>query len=262
MKKYWQIYKMALFENLNAKNSFTLGVFIYISILLIFINLWKHIYSQTDVMKGYSYNQITWYTVLGECIWLSFGSKVFYSEISKDVKSGDIAYKLIRPYNYIFFFLAKGWGELTLRFFVYFPIGIIIGLLSISPLNNFSIFTSFFILISLFLGMFINSLIRSLIGLFSLWLEDSNSVQRIYNKLLIILGVLFPIDFLPETVKQIIKYTPIYVIVYGPVRLVINFSWNLFKATVLAQLTYISFLLILINFTYMMGEKKISVNGN
>ena len=79
--------------------------------------------------------------------------------------------------------------------------------------------------------------------------------------MILVLGTLFPIEFFPEAVQSVLKYSPVYVVSYGPARMFVNFSWNDVVTIVVAQLIYIFIAYLLCYLIYKKGVRKLNVNG-
>ncbi|MGN1383982.1 MAG: ABC-2 family transporter protein [Clostridia bacterium] len=100
-----------------------------------------------------------------------------------------------------------------------------------------------------------------MISVISFWIEDSTPFHWIYDKLILIIGTMFPIEMFPKVLRPIIKCTPIYVVTYGPAKLLINFSFGNFIQVFIAQIIYLVITIILTIILYQKGVKKLNVNG-
>ena len=58
-----------------------------------------------ETISGYTFNQMIWYLLLAEVITFGSGSSVATDEIRNCIKSGNIAYQVVKPYNYIIYSL-------------------------------------------------------------------------------------------------------------------------------------------------------------
>lgn len=65
----------------------------------------------------------------------------------------------------------------------------------------------------------------------------------------------------PEVIRPIIKCTPIFVITYGPAKLLIDFSKEKFIQILVAQIIYLIIAILIIRILYKKGVKKLNVNG-
>lgn len=102
---------------------------------------------------------------------------------------------------------------------------------------------------------------KILISIISFWIEDSTPFHWIYDKMILLIGTMFPIEMFPQYLRPIIKCTPIYVVTYGPAKLLINFSLQNFVQISLAQIIYLFVATTLTLILYEKGVKKLNVNG-
>lgn len=62
-------------------------------------------------------------------------------------------------------------------------------------------------------------------------------------------------------IRPIIRYSPVYAALSGPVKMIINFNINEYLGVILSQLFYIVLLIIILKFEYKKGARKLNVNG-
>ena len=79
--------------------------------------------------------------------------------------------------------------------------------------------------------------------------------------MILLIGTMFPIEMFPQYLRPIIKCTPIYVVTYGPAKLLINFSLQNFVQILLAQIIHLFVATTLTLILYEKGVKKLNVNG-
>lgn len=79
--------------------------------------------------------------------------------------------------------------------------------------------------------------------------------------MILLIGTMFPIEMFPQYLRPIIKCTPIYVVTYGPGKLLINFSLQNSVQILLAQIIYLFVAITLTLILYEKGVKKLNVNG-
>lgn len=262
MKKYLYIYKATLIENLSYIANVILGFINFFVMMFIFLNLWQYIYSDnSQIINGYTMQQMIWYVLITEVLWFGTRNKILTREISQDIKSGNIAYNINKPYNYVFYIIAKHLGEITMKFIMFVIVGIVIGVCFVGTIQNFNFASTPLILIAVLLGILINSIMRIMISIFSFWIEDSSPFHWVYDKLILVLGTLFPIEMFPKFLQPIIKFTPIYVVTYGPAKLIIDFSMQNFIQIFIAQIIYLAIIIFLVVFLYEKGVRKLNVNG-
>lgn len=139
MKKYLYIYKATLIENLSYIANVLLGFINFFVMMFVFLNLWQYIYSDsTQVINGYTMQQMIWYVLITEVLWHGSRNKILTREISQDIKTGNIAYNINKPYNYVIYIISKHLGEITIKFILFVIVGLIIGICFVGPIQNFN----------------------------------------------------------------------------------------------------------------------------
>lgn len=262
MKKYFFIYKMTLMESLQYVMNLLLGFTTYVLVIYVFLYLWKYIYSDSSsLIEGYTLTQMVWYVIFTEIMWFGNSNKTLTTQMSEDIKSGSIAYGINKPYNYLAFMIAKHFGEITIRLGLYLTVGVILGIGFVGRLPGFSIWNIPWISIVFFLGFLVNSVLRMVISLLSFWIEDATPFHWIYDKFILVIGTLFPVELFPKLLQPFIKLSPIFVITYGPAKLMIDFSYPMFYQVIVVQLIYLMICVSLLMMIYQKGVKKVNVNG-
>lgn len=262
MKKYLYIYKATLIENLTYLPNILLGFVNFIVMMFVFLNLWEYIYSDSSqVINGYTMSQMIWYVLITETLWFGTRNKTLMKQINQDIKSGNIAYNINKPYNYVFYIIAKHLGEITIKFTAFSIIGIIMGMVFVGTIQEFNFANLPLILIAILLGVFINSVLRIAISLISFWIEDSTPFHWVYDKLILVVGTLFPIEMFPTFIRPILQCTPIFVVTYGPAKLLIDFTMGKFIQVLVAQAIYLVITIAVVLILYKKGAKKLNVNG-
>ncbi len=262
MRKYLFIFKSEVMSNLqyitNISISF-IGIFL---MLYIFLNLWKFIYSDpNELINGYSYNQMIWYVIFTEVIWSVVGGRKMCAKISEDVKAGNIAYNINKPYSYIGYCLSTNLGLCAVRAMLYIVLGLLIGLLFLHSFPSISILEAIAVFISFVFAIVISILMLTSIGLLSFFIEDSGPLYWMYSKFILVLGTIFPIEFFPMWARGILKYSPLNAVNYGPATLYVNFSWNSFILVIVSQIVYLFIIYMICKLIYMKGVKRLNVNG-
>lgn len=262
MKKYIYIFKSELMSSMQYVFNIFAKLLLYFLMIFVFIQLWKYIYSApNELINGYSMNQMIWYVMITEVLWYSLGGRNLCRKIANDVKGGNIAYNLNKPYNYVQYVVASRLGEILIRTIIYIITALIIGFALVGEFPNIGLLGIFAVLISGILATAINILLITFIGLFSFIIEDANPLYWLYSKLILVVGTLFPIEFFPQALQGIFKYSPVYVVSYGPAKLFVDFSLEKFGAILIAQIIYILISYGLCMIIYKKGVKKLNVNG-
>ncbi len=262
MKKYFLIYKFEIMSNLQYISNLVTGFISFCMLILIFFNLWNYLYTDpSQVINGYSMNQMIWYVIVTEILWLSVSGRGLSRQISNDVRSGNVAYNINKPYNYVLYSAFSSLGRATIKFVILMFIGGILGFVFLKGFPNINIFKFLVVFVSMILAMIINTLLVVFVGLISFYIEDSNPLYWLYSKIILILGTIFPIEFFPEVLQPIVTYSPIYVVSYGPAKLFVNFNWALAGQVIGAQILYLGFAYLICSLLYKKGVRKLNVNG-
>lgn len=261
MRKYIQIYKATILENLQYVSNILIRLISFIIMIFMLFSLWQHIYQDTEnTINGYTLSQMFWYVLITEGIWFGVRNKAFSYEISDNIKSGNIAYNINKPYNYVIYVIFKYLGDVTVKGIIFGIVVIFVGNVFIGNLNLSAIAIPF-IFIALLLSILIHSIITISISLISFWIEDSTPFHWVYDKLILIFGTLLPIEMFPKFLSPIISVLPTYAIMYGPAKLIIDFSLENFIKIFVVQLVYFIVASTIMGLMFSKGVKKLNVNG-
>lgn len=261
MKKYLFIFKSEVMSNLQYVFDVFVGFIGYFIMLFILFNMYKYLYSGEDVIKGYTVVQSVWYVIFTEILWSCLDGRRFSKKIAQDVKNGTIAYIINKPYSYIGYALSSHLGATFIKAIIYIVLAFTMGYVFLGCFPELSIISILAVLLTGFLALIISNLIIICIGLLSFKLEDSSPAYWIYSKLLLVFGTIFPIEYFPEFLQPILKYSPVYVSSYGPAKLFVDFSYTSFTNIIIMQLIYLVIVSLLCTFMYKRGVKKLNVNG-
>lgn len=262
MKKYLFIFKSELMSSLQYVLNILVSLIGYFLIMFIFLHVWKYIYSDPkEIINGYTMNQMIWYIMITEVLWYVSAGKRYCKKIVEDVRGGNIAYNISKPYNYIIYSLSAHLGSRLTSAVLYTAFGLLLGYLLLGSFPNITILSIIPILVTGVLAIIINTLLVTFIGLLSFFIEDANPFYWLYSKLLLVLGITFPIEYFPKVIQIFLSYSPIYVVSYGPAKLFTDFSWNNFTHILIAQIIYLFISYILCLLIYKKGVKKLNVNG-
>ena len=262
MRKYFFIFKTELMSNLqyifNIVTGF-IGCFIF---LFVFLYLWKYIYSDpNELINGYSMNQMIWYVIITEILWISLGGRKLCKKIADDVRGGNIAYNINKPYNYIGYSLATHLGDVSLKFATYALLGMLTGFIFLGSFPTLNLLQILGVILSAILATIINTLLITAIGLFSFYIEDANPFYWLYSKLILVVGTIFPIEYFPNSIQPILTYSPVFAVSYAPAKLFVDFSTSTFLKVIIIQLIYLITSYLVCIFIYKKGVKKLNVNG-
>ncbi|MGI6344722.1 MAG: ABC transporter permease [Bacillota bacterium] len=245
--------RLAYWPELAARAGF------FALILFIFSQLWGKLLGSHGSLLGFDRVQLVWYLTITEVLTLSRTSLV--REVTQDVKSGQIAYLLLRPSQYVLYQFANYLGEIVVALLLNFLVGsavatLLVGLPPLTPdgaaqallLTGIALCLQFLVLIG--------------IALLSFFVEESAPFQWIYSKMLFTLGGLFiPIDIYPEFFRKLAAALPFRSLAYGPARVFVAPDRQLFAELAGRGLIWIGLLALLVAWEYGKGVKRVNVNG-
>lgn len=259
--KYGQISKITMANSLVYIWNFLSKNVFFLFIMFIYLMLWKNIYGQKgSSIGGLSLKAMIWYLVVTELITLSRTD--IHTQVNEDVKTGNIAYLLNKPYHYIAYCFSYFVGEIGMKLLTNGLIGITIGLLYVGTLDNFSFLHLPFIILSILIGCAINFFIYITLALTSFWMEENSAFFWIYSKLIFTLGgMLMPIELFPTWLQNISKYLPFAYVTYVPARLAVDFSFLNFFRQFSIQILYLAVFIFAAIMLYRKGAKNLNVNG-
>ncbi len=262
MRKYVYIFLSEIMSNLQYIGNIILGFIGYLIHIFVFLNLWEYLYSDsTQVINGYTMKQMVWYVIITELLWMIVSGNKYCKKIINDVRSGNIAYNITKPYNYILYAISGHLGECVVRGIIYIILSMGIGLLFLGSFPKLNILSILLVFISFIMAILINMFFSTFIGLLSFFIEDATPFYWLYGKLVLILGTIFPIEFFPKFIRPILSYSPIYAMSYGPAKLFVDFDFNMFFKIFISQIIYIIISYIMCLLLFRKGVKKLNVNG-
>ncbi len=259
--KYGYVFKTSMMDAMVYLLDFFGRSGFFAFILGVYLLLWKNIYGSGDgLIEGFSLNMMIWYLVMTEIVTLSTTN--YYKEVAADVKTGNIAYLLNKPYDYILYSFANNMGKITIRIFVNIIVGGGVGLLLVGIPNWVNVWTLPLILFSIVMGIAINFFVNFSLALTAFWVEENSAFQWIYQKLVFTLGgMLLPLELFPEWIEGFSKHLPFAYITYYPGKLFVDFSGDLFVQVMTGQLIYLILAVFICYGVYMKGVKGLNVNG-
>ena len=259
LRTYFTAMRVSLSGALQYRANVFTGFAFYALFIYVFFCLWSAIYAGGSV-ENFSFTQMIWYLCVTELI--SYGSRVnICGDITGEVKSGSIAYQLLRPYQYIGYVFASNMGTVLFRMACFGVIGIILGFLFVGPIPGFAIWSLPFSILSIFIGILIDFSLNMAIGLTAFTIEENNGISLVYSKCVFMLGTFIPVEFLPVWMQGAVKNMPFSYVAWAPAKLTVAFSWENFFYLVPRQLFWLAVGIGLSAWLYHRGLKRIQSHG-
>jgi len=230
-------------------------------IIFIFVQLWTATYTVlgTSQIGVYSLPQMVWYFAFAEAIIMS--APMLRRKVDEDVKSGDLAYRLSKPYNYMLYLASDYAGEWIARFVLNLAVASALALLLVGPIT----FTAWGIASALVLlvgAVVLDFLGASIVSLLAFWIEDTMAFNLIYRRLTMLLGgMMIPLDVFPEPLSSIARALPFSYIVYGPSRQWVSPTESFFVEVLPRLAIAILVAGTIVFLMFRAGQRNVTVNG-
>lgn len=221
-RKYGAVFRLSVMNQLAYPAEMWLRTIFVFIIMFIFSSLWHTTYGEMGRSRlgGLTLGQMLWYLAITESILLSRPRDAM--RIDEEVRTGQLAYQLARPYNYPFYRFAQMWGERLPRFVITLAVaGALATLFSGGVAIGWEGLAAG--LPALLLALAIDFLLVLTISLFAFWVEDTAPFLFIYDRFLMILGgMLIPLELFPDVLERIARVLPFSAVVYVPARMFVD----------------------------------------
>lgn len=257
--KYCGIIRVSLLNKLAYTGDVLARTGFMVMVLFIFAQLWQRALPGGNTLAGFNEAQMVWYLLVTESITLS--SPHVETAITNDVKSGNIAYQLIRPYSYVGYYLSLSMGEFLVRWPANFTLGALVAWLMIgAPSVQWQAVA--LALLATCLGACLSFLFVIALALTAFWCEENRPFFWIYSKMIFTLGGLFvPTEVYPGAVRAIAHWSPFAYMVSAPARLFVRFEWSFWRQVLLGQMLWLLVLSLTVHAIYQAGVKRVHVQG-
>jgi len=257
--KYVEISKVNFYNSIHyVLDTLGHGLFIVI-IIAVLTAVWRTIFMGQDTINGFTLAMMIWYICMGESI--ASAQPAIINDISNDIKTGDIAHYLNKPYNYLLYRYALSMGSTLFRATFTLLLCCITALLLVGPIT-LQLSSLPFVLLAVFLAVTLDFACLAIIGSLSFWMEDAKGIGFIYQKMVFIAGgMLVPLFIFPEYLQNILGVLPSAGIVYLPSKLFVDFSFDLFKQTIIFQSVWILIAILSLSVLFFFGSSKVEMNG-
>ena len=220
-------------------------------------------YSSTgaDEFDGMNYVQLVWCMSLIQCFESSATEPHVPRIIEEEVKSGDLAYSLNKPYSYALFqfyaFLGRGLSNMLINLLVSLSLPyFLVGPLDVS-FNGLAAG-----LFMMFMGFVLYFLITLVIGLLAFWIEDVTSIDWLFRACSMIFGgAILPLALFPESIKVVAEYLPFGQLYYSAARLIVNFDHAVFVKFLGVQVMWLAIFCVMAVLILREGVKRVSISG-
>ncbi len=211
LNKYIYLVYLSFKKLIMYKSEIWLGIFSSVVTLSIQIYLWKRLYATNPAYLGVSLEDMITYFILSSGLSVCLLSPDMLEELTEDVRGGQIANHLSKPYRYQLTILSRSLGRVFFNLlFVVLPMFIIAVLLFgfTFPQNFSSLILAIFIVANSYIIYFT---INFIAGLSSFWIMDLHGAIPLLldNIIRILSGALIPIWIFPKWLYNLTYFLPI-----------------------------------------------------
>ncbi|MCM3444729.1 ABC-2 family transporter protein [Metabacillus halosaccharovorans] len=223
--------------------------------------MWKALYSNSEVVKSISIDEMVTYSILGMIMRTLFTMDEFY--IDRKVVTGQIAIDFLKPISFALTVFSNIIGQVAFNLVVQVIPVLIISIFIFDfnfPQNPVTIALYF---CSLMLGFLILFTFNMIIWSMTFWVHKTYSIVTIKNSIIsLISGLLIPLWFIPEGISKILSFLPFQYIYFTPLNIFLEkSSLNNILLNLLMQMFWgLSFFIISIA-VWKIGLRKMVIQG-
>jgi ABC-2 type transport system permease protein len=221
MKKYLAVIKNEWGRQMTYRvNQFTYRIGNIFEIL-VQILIWTAIFQKASIIKGYTYQEMMTYIIIGWLISFLMANFNFEDYISYHIQRGDLSNFLSKPIDYVNYLIILSLARTSFTMVVSLFANILLLLIfRNSIIFSKNIFVWLILLAMIVVGYFIKLFISILIGFISFWTTDNSGIFysiSTFSKFLS--GAYFPINILPITFLNFSLALPFIYTFYFPAQL-------------------------------------------
>jgi ABC-2 type transport system permease protein len=183
--------------------------------------------------------------------------------IGTDIRSGDIAQRLVKPCSYHLQLVAAAHARsLTATLTRAVPM-LIAAVIFIGVLPPVSVIALLAFIFSAVLGIIIYSLVEFIVSYTAFWLTDYWYLRWLMVALFLLFGgIAMPLWFYPDRLRVICEYLPFQYAVFQPVAIYLGrVSSDRILFTIAIQLFWIVILFLIERFVWHLAQRKLTVQG-
>ena len=260
-RKYLAGFRLSLQSQLAYPAEMWLRTIFVFIIMFVFSSLWHTTFDEMGSARlgGLNLSGMLWYLAITESILLSRPRDSV--RMDEEVRTGQLAYQLARPYNFLLFHFAQAWGERLPRFLVTLlaaatmatvfsggvgvrPLGLLAGL----PVLALALALDFLVVLG--------------ISLLAFWAEDTSSFLFIYDRFLMILGgMLLPLELFPGALEAVARALPFGAMIYAPARTFVDPDGGRLAVTLAQQAAWLALAALVTGALFRYATRRLQTNG-
>jgi ABC-2 type transport system permease protein len=176
------------------------------------------VYTSQTTMAGYSAQEAVSYLWVGQSL-IAIGSAWVSGDLTRSIRTGDVAVDLMRPWNFYAYWLSQQLGDKLFNLLIRGSLTYVVGCLyfgaMLPSIPNFLAF-----LVSISLAILVSSAFSFLINGSAFWLIDNSGLVNIASIVTMFFsGFLMPLAFFPNWLGQIAVLLPFHTTTSIPVQI-------------------------------------------
>ena len=218
IKKYLTFTVKAFQRTLTYRFELWMELVINVLFMLVYVYLWKALYTGRTSVEGYDLNKILTYIVVSQTL-LTFTFTLRVARIIEEkVRTGEVVTDLMKPVDFQLMILTTAAGtsshtvlfNMLPKFLLFYSA---FGLSLPSSLLTLSLF-----IVSVVLGYIILFSIEFIIGIFAFWLVEIRGIYFlvIWGLSMLFSGYFLPLEFYPAFLAKVAAVLPFRAIIYFP----------------------------------------------
>lgn len=264
MKKYWLLIKNEFQRHLAYRANIISYSFGHLFEVTSQVIIWSAIYQNNQMVKGYTYQEMITYVVIGWLLLFATSNYGFEEKIAKDIHQGTLSNLITKPVSYLKYMSAVSLGRIVVAFITVIIIETVMILIFKSKLIiDFSIIKISLLISMMVLAFFIRLFFAIMIGLIAFWIVEISGTYFSLNILSKFLsGAYFPINLLPAAYVNISLLFPFAYTFFVPLQVYLGKA-SLMQGVrgLLVELIWLLLLYIIIKIIWRFGLKKYEAVG-
>ncbi len=232
-----------------------------VMVLFVFAQLWRTVGERVEAHPGgYDIAHLVWYLAFADAIVFTTGG-TWDLDLDREVRTGDIAYRLARPLSYPVYHFARAFGDRLVRFGVCLTVGAIVSLVLVGPIRLTAATVGAGLLTSL-VSLAVDEMITLSVSFGAFWIENTSGLHLLYRRAALLLGGAFiPLEAYPEWLGRVCRLLPLRHLVAGPARLYLGEGPGTLLTVLSAQLVLAAAALALLVAVYRLGIRRVAAQG-
>lgn len=218
LTKYWEIAKSQIKLDMAYTAWFWANFAATLLQLLVLYYFWRAVYEHSATVGGMSLQSMISYVILATILnqYVTGGG----GSLTRDIRNGNVAIELMRPYNLLLKQIAIEVGVKISRFMRdSVPILVVAGLFLGIDLPASWAHAGLFVISSL-LGILIGWQFDLMLSMVAFWTVNTWGIRVLRNAVLLFFtGSLVPVSLFPEWLRTLSNYMPFQSMVYVPVSI-------------------------------------------